>query len=93
MNEMKIIIIGIFLISTAFGFFLKYLTYSRRNAVLPENVRDVFDEETYKKNLAYEMANLRFSIVDGIIGTIFVLLILIFNLPCREFPDLFKVAG
>jgi len=79
MNEMKIIIIGIFLISTAFGFFLKYLTYSRRNAPLPENVRDVFDEETYKKNLAYEMANLRFSIVGGIIGTIYALLILVFN--------------
>ena len=79
MDSMKIIIIGIFLVSTAFGFFLKYLTYSRRNAPLPENVRDVFDDESYKKNRAYEMENLRFSIVGGIIGTIFALLILIFN--------------
>jgi len=79
MDAMKIIIIGIFLISTAFGFFLKFLTYSRRNAPLPENVRDVFDEETYKKNQEYEMENLRFSIVSGIIGTIYALLILVFN--------------
>ena len=79
MNGMKIIIIGIFLASTAFGFLLQYLTYTRRNAPLPENVRDVFDEESYKKNRAYEMENLRFSIAVGIIATIFALLILVFN--------------
>ena len=80
MDVMRSIIIGIFLVITAYGFLLKYLTYSQRNALLPENVRDVFDEEAYKKNRAYEMENLRFSIVDGIIGTIYALLILVFNI-------------
>jgi STE24 endopeptidase len=77
---MKLLIIGIFLATTAFGFFLKYLTWSRRNAPLPENVRDVFDGETYKKNQAYKMAKLGFSIVDGLIGMALLLLILSFNI-------------
>jgi STE24 endopeptidase len=77
---MRIAIILIFLATSAFGFFLKYLTYSRRNAPLPENVRDVFDEETYNKNQAYKMARLGFSIVEGLIVTAVSLLILLFNI-------------
>jgi STE24 endopeptidase len=76
---MRFAIIFIFLATTAFGFFLKYLTYSRRNAPLPENVKDVFDEETYKKNQAYGMARLGFSIVAGVTGMVVSLLILLFN--------------
>ena len=76
---MKIVIIGIFLAAMAFGFFLQYLTYSRRNAELPENVRDVFDEETYKRNQAYKMEKLRFSIISGIIGMVVTLAILLLN--------------
>jgi len=76
---MRIIIITIFLVTTAFGFFLKYLTYSRRNAPLPENVKDVFDESTYQKNQAYKMEKLKFSIISGIIGMLISLSILLFN--------------
>jgi len=77
---MRILIITIFIATTAFGFFLKYLTYSRRNDPLPENVRDVFDEETYKKNQAYGMEKLRFSIITGMIGMVLSLLFLLLNL-------------
>ena len=77
---MKILVITIFLLVTAFGFFLKYLTYTRRNAPLPENVKDVFDEETYKKNQAYKMDGLKFSIISGLISTVVLLVVLIFNL-------------
>lgn len=80
---MREIIIGIFLVTTLFGFFLKYLTYSRRNAPLPENVRDVFDEETYKKNQAYGMARLGFSIVAGLVGMALSLAFLLFNVHFR----------
>ena len=76
---MRIPIIAIFLATTAFGFMLKYLTYSRRNAPLPENVRDVFDKDTYKKNRAYTMEKLRFSIVSGIIAMAVSLAFLLFN--------------
>jgi len=76
---MKIAIITIFLAVTAFGFFLKYLTYSRRNAPLPDNVKDVFDAETYARNQAYKMEKLKFSIISGLIGTVVALAILLFN--------------
>ena len=76
---MRIAIFAIFLLTTAFGFLLKYLTYSHRNAPLPENVRDVYDEETYKKNQEYKMETLRYSIVTGFVGAVLTLLILGFN--------------
>jgi len=76
---MRILVLTVFFVTTAFDFFLKFLTYSKRNDPLPENVRDVFDEETYKKNQAYSMEKLRFSIIIGIVGTILSSLFLILN--------------
>ena len=85
MEPMRIIIIGVYALTTAFGFFLAFLTYSRRNAPLPANVQDVFDAESYKKNQAYKMENLRFGTIGGIIGMVVSLLILIFNVHARLF--------
>jgi len=85
MDLMRIIIIAVYAATTAFGFFLAFLTYSRRNAPLPANVRDVFDEESYKKNQAYKMENLRFSTIGGIIGMVVSLLILVFNVHAHLF--------
>jgi len=76
---MRLAIIAIFLATTAFGFFLKYLTYSRRNAPLPENVRDVYDEDEYRKNQAYKMEKLGFSIISGLVGMGFTLALLAFD--------------
>ena len=76
---MRVLIIGIFLAVTVFGFFLKYLTYTRMGAAVPDNVKDVFDDEAYRKNQAYGRARLGFSIVDGLIGMVFMLVILLFN--------------
>ncbi|MCL2203563.1 MAG: M48 family metallopeptidase [Defluviitaleaceae bacterium] len=90
---MRIAIIAVFLATTAFGFFLKYLTYSRRNASLPANVRDVFDEESYRKNQAYSMARIGFSVVDGIIGMVFSLLVLVFNVHFRLFEFITGYTG
>jgi len=42
-------------------------------------VRDVFDDETYKKNQAYTMEGLRFSIITGFVGMAFSLSFLLFN--------------
>jgi len=65
---MRLIIIAIFLATTIFGFILKYLTYSRRNAPLPENVKDVYDEESYKKTQSYQMEKLSLSSISGVVG-------------------------
>jgi len=78
-ESMRITIIAVFLATTAFGFLLQYLNYSRRNAPIPENVKDVYDEETYKKYRAYTMENTKFSIISGLIETAIYLAVLLFN--------------
>ena len=80
---MRILIIVIVLAIAAFEFFTKYLTYSRRNAPLPENVKDVYDEKEYKKNQAYKMDNLKFSIVTGIVSLLIGLLVLLLEIHHR----------
>jgi len=76
---MRELILAIFFATTAFGFLMQYLDYSKRNAEIPENVKDVYDKETYKKYMAYTMDNTKFSIISGIISTVIVLLMLLFN--------------
>ena len=76
---MRTLVITIFILMALFGFFLKYLTYSRRNDAIPENVKDVYDEETYGKNQAYKMDKLKFSIIASATGTVISLCFLLFN--------------
>ena len=77
---MKIVIIAIFLLMELFGFLLEFLNYKNRNAPLPENVKDVYDEETYTKQQAYEMDNLKLRIISGICGLGIMLAVLAFDL-------------
>jgi len=77
---MKIVIILILLLATGFSLLLRYLSYSRRNAPIPKNVTDVYDEDTYKKQMAYRMEKLGFSIVEVFIGLVFTLVFLLFNI-------------
>jgi len=76
---MRLLILAIFLATTAFGFFMQYLDYSKRNAKIPDNVKDVYDIDAYKKYMAYTMDNTKFSIISGITGTVIILLMLLFN--------------
>ncbi|MCL2198553.1 MAG: M48 family metallopeptidase [Defluviitaleaceae bacterium] len=77
---MRIAIIGVFLVSVLFRLFLNYLTYTRMNAPVPNNVKDVFDNEKYEKEQRYKREYLRFNIVDELIGVVFVLALLLLNL-------------
>jgi len=64
---MKLVIILIYAAVTLFDLFLKLLNYRHRNAPIPANVRDVYDEETYKKRMAYDMENLRLDIASRLV--------------------------
>jgi len=77
----------------AFILFMKYLTYSRRNDPLPDNVRDVYDEETYKRNQAYKMDNLKFSIIVGSVGIMITLCFLFFNFHHRVYEFITQQTG
>ena len=76
---MRALIIIIILVMTAFSFLLKYLNYIRRNDPIPENVKDVYDEETYTKSQAYRMDNLKLSTIEGVFSTIVSLVFLLLN--------------
>ena len=76
---MRILIITIYLITSLFGFFLKYLTYSRLGDPVPDNVKDIFDEEGYRKNQAYLKVNLKIAVVDGLVGLVLTLVFLLMN--------------
>ena len=76
---MRMLIFAIFFATTAFDLFLRYLYYSSRNAPLPENVRDVFDSEAYKKNQAYLTEKLKFLFISGLVGAAVTLAFLGFN--------------
>ena len=72
---MKLLVILIAIVCTCFQFYLKYLNYKNRNQPVPDNVKDVFDAETYQKRFDYEMENTRHGIFSGlcslILGTVF----------------------
>jgi len=80
-----ILIIGIIIVMTLFGLFLKYLNYRNRNAPIPENVRDIYDEDTYKKRSAYDMENLRLGILSSLINTAIFVAVLVFGVHSRAF--------
>jgi len=68
-----------------FGFFLKYLTYTKLKSPIPDNVKDVYDEEGYVKNQSYMMANMKFSIISGISGVLISLAYLLLNFHSHLF--------
>jgi len=78
--NIKIAVILILVAMQLFDFFLKFLNYRNRNAPIPENVKDIFDPETYAKRSAYEMEHVRLGIVSGLCTLAFMVAILAFNL-------------
>ena len=82
---MKLAVILILLLSSCFNFLLEYLNYKNRNAPIPDNVKDIYDEETYKKRSAYDMENLRLGIISGICGVLLSAAFLIFNVHSQLF--------
>ena len=82
---MRIAVIVILAFFALFDFFMKFLNYSNRNAPLPNNVKDVFDQEEYKKSKAYGAEGMRFGMFSGIITSAISISILAANLHSRFF--------
>jgi len=73
----RIIIYAIIVLSYCFSLWLSILNYKNRNAAIPEEVNDIYDEKAYQKWHEYNMANFKFSIVTNTISTLVFLLLLI----------------
>ena len=86
---MKWIIIALMLLLTAYKLLLEYLDYSNRNAPIPENVVDIYDEETYAKQNAYERACSKLSLIEELAMLPLFLLVLV----CDVHSFLFAYAA
>jgi len=70
------IIIGLLVGDFIFERFLEYLNSTQWTEKLPEEVKDIYDEEKYRQQQSYEKANFRFSLINSSFS--FVLLLLMF---------------
>ena len=59
------IIVGLLVADFIFERFLEFLNSTQWSDQLPEEVKDIYDEQEYQKQQAYEKANFRFSMVSS----------------------------
>jgi len=67
---LKLIIILLYLSKEAFDAFINYLDSQYIKKELPENVRDVYNEEEYKNWVSYEKECGRIDMISSIIDII-----------------------
>ena len=82
---MKIFVIISYLLSTAFSSFKKRLSDSYVGKELPENIRDVYDEDEYNRWKAYRKEGQNLSRIEKIVTAILFLSFLLFNLHSKVF--------
>ena len=88
-KNMKLTIILIILLLVAYELILDWLDYRNRKAPIPENVKDIYDEDTYLKRNEYERESARLSLIETLISLPLFLLVLTFNIH----SFLFDYAG
>jgi len=72
------IIIGLLVVDFIFERFLEYLNSTQWTDKLPEEVKDIYDEEKYCQQQNYEKANFRFSLISSSFSFVLLLLMLVF---------------
>ena len=75
----KWIIILIALVGGLYSFILDIVRHRSANNQTPENVADVYDEETYQKWKRYSAEHSRLSLISGAVTTIISLALLFTN--------------
>jgi len=86
---MDIIILSLIIITFIIDTWLSILNYRNKDAVIPDEVCDVYDPEAYKKWHQYNMENFRLSMISGPIRLVIILSLLIFSV----FPYLYDIAN
>ena len=73
------IVIAIVIFNYVLGRILEYLNSTRYNDSLPEEIKDVYNEEQYKKSQKYKYVNYRFSIITSTFSVLVILAMFIFK--------------
>ncbi len=76
----QIIVYGVILVSFGFNLYINILNYKHKDAKIPEEVKDIYDEEKYEKWKNYTMENFRFSLVVNTVSTLVLLALFIAGL-------------
>ena len=79
-ETIKIILILSFILHHVFEWFLDYLEERHMNAVIPENVRDVYNEAEYKRWVSYHKASKRLGLTESVVSFAAGVLMLALNL-------------
>jgi STE24 endopeptidase len=72
------IIIAIIVLDFIFENYLDYLNTTRMSKQLPNEVKDIYDEEKYRKQQAYQKENQRFGMITGAFSFILILAMFLF---------------
>lgn len=91
MNE-KILIIALALLGGVFPILLNLFKRKSANNPIPENVRDVYDEETYAKWRSYRAEHSRLDLISSIVSCAVNLILLLTNVY-SAFASLFPSDG
>ncbi|HAQ19628.1 MAG TPA: peptidase M48 [Prolixibacteraceae bacterium] len=67
------VIVGLLVADFIFERILEYLNSTRWSDQLPEEVKDIYDEEKYRQQQAYEKANFRFSLISSTFSFVIIL--------------------
>ena len=88
----KTILILSFILEHAFTLYMEHLDEKHMKAAIPENVQDVYDENAYRKWIAYHKDNKRIGMAEGAVSFGVSLLMLLFNFYAFVF-GIFRQQG
>jgi STE24 endopeptidase len=72
------IIIGLFVGEFILSRFIDYLNTKNWSDKLPEELKEIYDEEKYSKSMDYEKTKFKFSMITSFFSFFVMLLVLIF---------------
>lgn len=75
-----ILVISTLLLTFVFDMWLSILNYQNRNAEIPDEVKDVYNHDEYKKWLSYNMENNRIAFISKPLNFLLFVLFLMFGL-------------
>jgi STE24 endopeptidase len=75
----NILTITIILATFAFDMWLSILNYNHRTQPIPDNVKDIYDTESYSRWLNYTMENFRLGMIAKVLSTIIIVALLTFG--------------
>lgn len=85
---MKALIIVLFVLNSVYDFFMIKLSFSDTDRPLPDNVKDVYDEQRYKLYKAYKKESGKVELASAVVSFVITLAFLVFNVYAMVF-DLF----